>query len=190
MKKLTPLFLMLFLLAGCQAWLTPPSSPRPLAPAFGEFREFQRELTVRFDNGHRVYYRLDLKLTPERSRIRLIDGQGRTVLSFDQAPGNTEISRTPALPSALSADALIADIQLALWPEPRLRAPLQPPWHLERDGDTLRLYEGQALEARVSFQEGDPRSTPIPVYNARYNYLLLLLPVDDSVPSPSAPAPE
>ncbi|MFP1680189.1 DUF3261 domain-containing protein [Alloalcanivorax sp. C16-2] len=187
MKKLAPLLLLL--LAGCQAWLTPPPSPRPLAPPFGEFREFQRELTIRLDDGRRVNYRVRLSLTPERSRIRLTDMQGRPVLTFEHGPGRTEISRTPALPATLSADALIADLQLALWPEPRLRAPLRPPWRLERDGDTLRLYDGQTLEAWVSFQKGEPRVTPIPVYNARYGYLMLLLPVDGSTPSPNAPGP-
>ncbi|MBF5056897.1 hypothetical protein Y5W_02191 [Alcanivorax sp. 521-1] len=188
MKKFAPLLLLL--LAGCQAWLTPPSSPRPLAPPFGEFREFQRDLSIRLDQGGRVDYRVRLSLTPERSRIVLTDAEERPVLTFEHGPGRTEISRTPALPAALSADALIADIQLALWPEPRLRAPLRPPWRLQRDGDTLRLYDGQTLEARVSFQEGERRATPIPVYNARYGYLMLLLPVDGSTPSPSAPAPE
>ncbi|MBM7333258.1 MAG: DUF3261 domain-containing protein [Alcanivorax sp.] len=186
--KILPLLLTL-LLAGCALWAGPDAVPRPLAPAFGEYRSFQRDLTIRLGDLT-VHYRVSLALTPERTRIRLLADDGEAVLTYEQSPGRSEISRTPGLPARLSADALIGDIQLAFWPEARLQRMVRPPWRLERLDNTLRLYEGRRLEARVSFQGDNPKLTTIPVYNARYDYLLLLVPPGQSAPSPSAPAPD
>lgn len=184
-----PLLLTL-MLAGCALWAGPDAVPRPLAPAFGEYRDFQRDLTIRLADGRTVRYRVALTLTPESSRISLLDADGKAVLTYQQSPGRSEISRTPALPPGLSADALIGDIQLAFWPRARLERMLRPPWRLERLDDTLRLYEGRRVEARVSFQGPNPKLTTIPVYNARYDYLLLLVPPGLSAPSPPAPEPD
>ncbi len=168
------------LLAGCQLWAPPGDSSRPLAPPFGEYREIERDLEIRVA-GRIHHAHCQLSLTPDSTHIVITNAGGELMVAMRHGQGRLEVRRTPRLPPEVSADALIADLQLALWPLPRLRAGLAPPWTLAADGEGRILRFDGVTEAQVDYQSDEPSSRPLPVYNARYDYLLILSPADPGV---------
>lgn len=164
-------------LHGCQLWGEPVRGARPPAATFGEYREIGRGLEIRV--GERIHYAYArLSLTPESTLITVTDEEGRLMVEMHYGQGRLNVKRTPYLPPEVSADDLIADLQLALWPLERLRAGLTPGWTLAADNEGRILRFNGATESRVDYQSEDPSSRPLPVYNARHDYLLILSPAD------------
>lgn len=177
-----PLFLIALLvsLCGCQLWAPPGESSRLLAPPFGEHREIQRDLEIRFgEHIHNAQARLSL--TPDSTHIVITNDRDELMVEMRYQQGRLQTRRTPHLPPAVSGDDLIADLQLALWPLARLRAGLTPGWTLAADDEGRILRFNGATEARVDYQHKEPSSRPLPVYNARHDYLLILSPADPGV---------
>ena len=100
------------------------------------------------------------------------------MVEMQYGQGRLNVKRTPYLPPEVSADDLIADLQLALWPLERLRAGLTPGWTLAADDEGRILRFNGTTEAQVDYQSDEPSSRPLPVYNARHDYLLILSPAD------------
>ena len=160
---------------GCQLWSEPVRGARPPAATFGEYREIERDLEIRL--GERIHYAYArLSLTPDSTRITITDEGGRLMVEMQYGQGRLNVKRTPYLPPEVSADDLIADLQLALWPLERLRAGLTPGWTLAADDEGRILRFNGATESRVDYQGDEPSSRPLPVYNARRDYLLILSP--------------
>lgn len=179
---LRPLFLIALLvsLCGCQLWAPPDEGSRLLAPPFGEYREIQRGLEIRV--GEHIHTaRARLSLTPDSTHIVITNEGDELMVEMRYQQGRLRVRRTPRLPPAIFADDLIADLQLALWPLERLRAGLTPGWTLAADDEGRILRFNGATEARVDYQSEEPSSRPLPVYNARHDYLLILSPADPGV---------
>lgn len=173
------LFLIALLLSlhGCQLWGEPVRGARPPAATFGEYRHIERDLEIRVNE--RIHAaRGVLVLTPDSTRITITDRRGRLMVEMYYGQGRLNVKRTPYLPPEISADDLIADLQLALWPLERLRAGLTPGWTLAADDEGRILRFNGATEARVDYQSDEPSSRPLPVYNAHHDYLLILSPAD------------
>ena len=171
------LIALLVSLQGCQLWADPVRGPRPPAATFGEYREIQRGLEIRV--GDRIHYaQARLGLTPESTHITITDEGDRLMVEMRYGEGRLNVRRTPYLPPEISADDLIADLQLALWPLERLRAGLTPGWTLAADDEGRILRFNGATESRVDYQSEEPSSRSLPVYNARHDYLVILSPAD------------
>lgn len=168
---------LLITLWGCQLWAPPGEGSRRLAPPFGEYRQLDRELEIRIDERIHIAH-ARLALTPDSTHITITDPRGRLMVEMQFGQGRLSVKRTPYLPPEISADALIADLQLALWPLERLRAGLAPGWTLAADQEGRILRFNGITESRVDYQSDEPSSTPLPVYNARHDYLLILSPAD------------
>ncbi len=168
------------LLGGCQLWSDPIRSGRPPAPPFGEHRHIERDLEIRVGESLHTA-RCILELTPDSTHITVTDRHGQLMVEMRHSQGQLRVKRTPHLPAAVSADELIADLQLALWPLDRLRAGLKPPWTLAADGEGRILRFNGITQARVDYQSEEPSSQPLPVYNAQNDYLLILSPADPGV---------
>ena len=162
---------------GCQLWSEPVRGPRPPAATFGEHRHIERDLEIRV--GEHIHIaRAVLALTPDATRITITDQRDRLMVEMRYGQGRLNVKRTPYLPAEVSADDLIADLQLALWPLERLRAGLTPGWTLAADDEGRILRFNGTTEAQVDYQSDEPSSRPLPVYNARHDYLLILSPAD------------
>lgn len=167
----------IFFAGGCQLWGEPVRGARPPADTFGEYREIGRGLEIQA--GESIYYAYArLSLTPDSTRITITDERGRLMVEMLFGQGRLNVRRTPYLPPEISADDLIADLQLALWPLERLRAGLTPGWTLAADDEGRILRFNGTTEAQVDYQSDEPSSRPLPVYNARHDYLLILSPAD------------
>lgn len=174
------LIALLVSLCGCQLWAPPDEGNRLLAPPFGEYREIQRGLEIRV--GERIHIaQARFSLTPDATHIVITNEHDELMVEMRYKQGRLQVRRTPRLPPAVSADDLIADLQLALWPLQRLRAGLTPGWTLAADNEGRILRFNGATESRVDYQSDEPSSAPLPVYNARHDYLLILSPADPGV---------
>jgi len=137
------LIALLVSLHGCQLWGEPVRGARPPAATFGEYREIGRGLEIRV--GERIHYAYArLSLTPESTLITVTDEEGRLMVEMHYGQGRLNVKRTPYLPPEVSADDLIADLQLALWPLERLRAGLIKSIRNSSDG-TGPSYIGETL---------------------------------------------
>ncbi|HAB05643.1 MAG TPA: hypothetical protein DCE35_09555, partial [Alcanivorax sp.] len=85
------------------------------APPFGEYREIQRGLEMRVgDDIHAA--RARFSLTPDSTHIVITNERDELMVEMRYQQKRLQVRRTPRLPPAISADDLIADLQLALWP--------------------------------------------------------------------------
>ena len=147
------------------------------AQGFGEYREIQRGLEMRVgDDIHAA--RARFSLTPDSTHIVITNERDELMVEMRYQQKRLQVRRPPRLPPAISADDLIADLQLALWPLERLRAGLTPGWTLAADDEGRILRFNGTTEAQVDYQSDEPSSRPLPVYNARHDYLLILSPAD------------
>lgn len=179
MRPFLPTLLLATLLSGCQLWVMPPRSVRPLAAPLSEHHQVARLLTIDW-NGHSQRLRCRLITGPGETRMEVLSDTGLAVLRLVQSPAHIEIERSPRLPPSISPDVLLADIQLVFWPADRLAKTLAAPWRLTRHAGGRRLYEGDTLRARVDYQGPDRWRGVATLHNTRYGYRLTLTPVIDS----------
>jgi hypothetical protein len=149
---------LVFAVAGCAA-LRPTGSEEPvdmpalrLPPAaLGRSLALHQHLKV--ETSGQVH-RLDVLLEADASQLRLamlVAGQTAARLEWD----GRELKHTsaPWWPAAVSAERVLSDLQLVMWPAPAVRAALPAGWSLQAD-DRVRVLsrEGRAI-ATVRYED-------------------------------------
>jgi hypothetical protein len=148
--------LMFALLSACAS---PPRSDDAmpllrLSPAsLGATLAQQQQLTITVRGQA---HRLDvlLEADPEAVRMAVVSlGQTATRLEWD----GRQLTQTRAawLPQAVTAERILADLQLMLWPADAVRGALPPGWTLDSTPDLRVLSHDGRPVARVRYEAAD-----------------------------------
>ncbi len=122
-----------------------------LAPAQAERRlALAQRLTI---DAHGRQFAVEAMLEVDDTKLELAllrFGQPVARLSWDGRTLNQQ--RVAALPPEVSAERILSDLQLVMWPMAPLRGALPADWHLsERDG-VRELSQHDELVARVRYR--------------------------------------
>lgn len=134
----------LLFLGSCA--ITHPTPPPPLqrigltlAPdTLGKSIQVQQHLTIiRANQAHDLDTVLDIN--PQRLYlVGMMLGHRVMTLSYD---GKTLTTwRDPHMPSQITGEEILEDIQLTLWPENVLRTYLPPQWHIKQKNNHRIIY--------------------------------------------------
>lgn len=173
--------LLAVLLSGCQLWLMPPRSVRPLAAPLSEQHQVAHRLEIHWQEQTQSLHGV-LTTAPGLTRVEVLTDSGQPVLQLTQTPTHIDINRSPLLPPPISPDIILADLQLVFWPVDSLEKTLLPPWRLERQAGARQLYEGETLRAQVRYQGPDRWTSRATLDNKQYGYQLTITPEPQAQP--------
>jgi len=151
--------LMLALLLGLGACATPPAPPVAdagaplllrLAPAtLGRTLALQQQVTVQA--GERVEH-MDVLLEADAEAVRVaLMGMGQTGTSLEWDGHDLKLTRAAWWPRAVSAERVLSEMQLTLWPAAALREALPPGWTLEADAAGRLLRQDGSAVIRIRY---------------------------------------
>ena len=118
---------------------------------------------------------LDAALEVDAQAIDLVGlAFGQRVLSLHVDGAGLRQWRHPMLPKEVSAEAVLQDLQLTLWPQPALAAALPSGWTVADEGllRTVR-FEGKPV-ATVRYSQLPRWSGTLVLDNLRYHYRLTI----------------
>jgi len=167
-------------LAGCAALRASPEASGPaeadgapllrLPPqALGRRLALQQQLTVSVQG--QVRRQIDAVLEADEASVRLaVVSLGQTVARLEWDGVNLTTTRSPWLPAAVSAERILSDLQLVMWPAEAIRAALPPGWTLHTDGPdrVLRQHAEDVVTVR------HPSATRAELVAHRAGYALVI----------------
>jgi hypothetical protein len=162
------------LLSACAMpghWLT------PLPPASGEARhQVRQQLTLDAPERSLTLQSL-LKSSVHGLTLIIMSDAGQRMFTLQWKPGQPAPRVFGQAPKGMTASGMLADLQLALWPETVLRSGLPSQFRLEDIGATRLLWRGENLVwLRVS--EGkELRNNSMMIYNLPLGYRLRIQPL-------------
>ena len=165
---------LVLLVAGCVS--SPPAdTDRPgaapllrLSPqALGRSLVLQQQLTVAVRGQT---HRLDVLLEADPAAVRLaLVSLGQTAARLEWDGAQLKETRAAWLPSAVSSERILSDLQLVLWPAEAVRAALPPGWALAVADDRSRtLRQGDETVETVRY----PTATRAELVQHRDGYRL------------------
>jgi hypothetical protein len=165
-------------LAACatqpQQTAAAPEQPPLLPPSSLDApHEAQQILRAAFGE-HEASLRSVVRATPQHIEMIMLTALGQRALSLDWNGQDWKVETAPMVPSALRAESLVGDLELALWPLATLQAAYKPAgWELsEPGGGVRRLRRDGKLVAEVHYADADPWRGRYWIVNFRYGYAL------------------
>ena len=183
MFRLIALLAMLLALSGCANQPSrPPAQAMPvlnLAPSsLGRVLALQQRLQVSFTGKQQT---LDAMLEVDASKLRLaVQAAGQPALRLDWDGHSLQQVRAPWLPSALTGERVLFDLQLVYWPTAVFRAALPAGWTLVDTDGMRRLQHDGADVAIVTKRPGDSAALEHPAEGYRLD--IRSIPAGDSPP--------
>ena len=177
--------LALLLVAGCAT--VPKQAPDTgalqlqLSPAsYGGELELSQRITVTRDGSTRAF---DAQLEVDAEFVRIAAlAMGQTFASMQWNGQTLEKKVSTHVPSAVTAERILSDVQLAWWPLGAVQGGLPPGWTVEEaDGERL-LKDRGALVARITYTGTGPAFPHVRLEHVRYGYVLDI----DSVSAPAS----
>lgn len=167
--------LMCVWLVGCHSQSTRPvdviAMPLLAVHDFGRSLQLQQRVSGEYPGGrHELLCVLEL----HRNRVSLVglSPQGLKLFTL-QYDGNTlVIDKSPLVPKQLQPQQVLADIQLALWPEQAIKNHLDRPWRVQQDSRVRELFYENNLAAAVRYEMDDPMQGAFTLTNHNYGYSL------------------
>jgi hypothetical protein len=128
----------------------PPRAMLRLSPAsLGTTLALQQQLTATVG---RQAHRFDVLLEADAQSVRLaVVSVGQTAARLEWDGVRLTQSRAPWWPEAVTADRILDDLQLMLWPVDAVRAALPPGWTLEQAPGERVLRHGSRDVVRVQY---------------------------------------
>jgi len=169
-------WLLLVALLGLAACATPPAPPADaaaaplllrLAPsALGRALALQQQVTVQA--GERVEH-MDVLLEADAQTVRVaLMGMGQTGASLEWDGHDLKLAQAPWWPRVVSAERVLSEMQLTLWPAEAVRQALPPGWTLEADAAERLLRQGDSAVIRIRY----PSPTRTELVHLRDGYRL------------------
>lgn len=154
----------------CGVPATPDATPLlRLAPsALGRAIAVQQQLTVTAKDQTR---RIDVALEVDDGAVRLaVLAMGQTAARLVWDGTRLDETRAAWLPSAVSGERILSDLQLALWPEDAVRDALPTGWFLDAGPGARTLRFHRTVVATVAY----PTPTRIELAQLRDGYQLVI----------------
>jgi len=176
------LALLLSLLAGCA--IAPPQLLTPVAPAaLGESVEVRQQVTATVKGRTRVM-QVALKVAPSDLTMIGLSSIGQRLFTLSWNEGETTLTSSLGDVSRLDPTRILADLELAYWPLPALRAALEPDLRLEQQGTVRTLWRNDELLWFASSDTGDRWTSALTIYNASAGYRLDIRPLSAPAVTP------
>jgi hypothetical protein len=143
------------MLSGLAACTTPPAPPAAapllrLAPStLGRTLALQQQLTVQ--SGDRTEH-IDVLLEADTQSVRVaLLGLGQTGASLEWDGHDLKQTQASWWPRAVSAERVLSELQLALWPAEAVRQVLPTGWTLEAGATERLLRQGDNDVIRIRY---------------------------------------
>lgn len=142
-----------------------------LAPAaFGRELQLAQRITVVRGDDRKT---LDAQLEIDAQEVRIAAmALGQTVASMRWDGKTFEQQVSTHVPSAVTADRILSDVQLAWWPADAVRAALPAGYLLDEQGATRTLTRDGAIVATIEYTGAAPAWKKVRLQHARYGYAL------------------
>ena len=147
----------------------------PLLPPSSLAAPHQAQQILRAAFGeHEATLRSVVRTSPQHIEMIMLTALGQRAMSIDWDGAAWKVDTAPMVPSALRAESLVADMELALWPLATLQAAYKPAgWEVsEPGGGVRRLRHHGRLIAEVHYADADPWHGRYWISNFRYGYAL------------------
>jgi hypothetical protein len=166
--------LLLPLMAGCAApgLLLAPLAPRTL----GRRVEQRQEVTFSY-HGHTRSFQAALKVAPQNLTLIGLTAIGQRLFTLSWNGRAIRFKSSLNQLKHFEPKQVLADLELAYWPLPVLRAALPKNLRLETIGTARILWRGDTLLWFASSGGPDRWTTPVTIYNARRGYRLHIRPL-------------
>lgn len=169
-------------MAGCvkpPPLLTPPLPPQTL----GDSITARQQVTIRFDGSERSM-QVALKVAPDELTLIGLTAIGQRLFTLSWDGRQAQLSSTLDSIAAIDPQRILADLQLAYWPLPALRAALPNSIHLQQMGTTRLLWRDGRLLWLATGESADRWGSSLLIYNARAGYRLTIQPLSLDEESP------
>ncbi|KFN42944.1 DUF3261 domain-containing protein [Arenimonas oryziterrae] len=184
-RLIAALFLAALASACATAPVAPARAPGDAAPllhlspaALGRELALQQHLEFRFGKQEQA---LDALLEADAQDVRLaIQAMGQSALRLHWDGERLEQTRADWVPSALQAERVLSDLQLAYWPVAEIRAALPAGWTLRETEGVRQLLQDTTVVTEVRMTAPDR----IEITQHRDGYRLVIVSVPLSEPSP------
>ncbi len=90
-----------------------------------------QQVTAQQPDGTTIAFQAVLALTPQQTRLTILDDIGRRAATITWGPDAITIDRAAWLPQAVDLRRVLVDMMLVYWPEPALRASMPSAWMLQ-----------------------------------------------------------
>jgi hypothetical protein len=90
-----------------------------------------QQVTAQQPDGSTIAFQAVLALTPQQTRLTILDDLGRRAATITWGPDVITIDRAAWLPQAVDLRRVLVDMMLVYWPEPALRASMPSAWVLQ-----------------------------------------------------------
>lgn len=144
---------MMTTLAGCQMLGVRSSPPAPplLEPGSGGIAvQLNQRLTLTVDN-RRHHMTSVVSITPEQTRMTGFTLTGQRLLDIVHENGKVSVWQSEQVTRDIPARWLLAQLQLAYWPEAALREAYGSPWKVSQIGPQRALHLEGELEVVISY---------------------------------------
>jgi hypothetical protein len=149
-------------MAACAAPATPLLRLPP--SALQRTLALQQQLTVQASERTE---RVDVLLEADEHSVRVaLVSLGQTGASLEWDGRDLRLVQAPWWPRAVSAERVLSDLQLVLWPAEAVRAALPAGWTLEATASERLLRQGSDVVMRVSY----PSATSAQLEHLRDGY--------------------
>ena len=157
------------------------AAPRPLltpmAPeTLGAVVEVRQQITARFGGDTRTM-QVALKVAPNDLTLIGLTAVGQRLFTLSWNGRHAELVSSVDQLEDMDPARILADLQLAYWPLPALRAALPDGLRLEQYGTARVLWRDSELLWVASSQTTERWTSTITLYNARIGYRLTIRPL-------------
>jgi hypothetical protein len=162
------------ILAGCA---TPGPLIAPLAPrTLGRRVEQRQEVTIA-SHGHTRAFQAALKVASKDLTMIGLTAIGQRLFTLSWNGRATRFKSRFAQPDHFDPKQVLADLELAYWPLPVLRAALPNNLRLQAIGTARLLWRGDTLLWFAASNGPKRWASPMTIYNARSGYRLHIRPL-------------
>ncbi len=147
------LALAMIALAGCQMLGVRPSPSVPplLEPGSGEMVvQLNQRMTLTMDGRHH-HMMVVVSVTPEQTRMTGFTLTGQRVLDIVHEGGKVSAWQSEQVGRDIPARWLLAQLQLAYWPEAALQEAYGSPWVFSQEGAQRALHLEDGLLVMISY---------------------------------------
>lgn len=164
----------LLCLAGCSWFATTPVH-KPWLPMLEPAELGRSVAALQKVSGSRDgnEYVLLFQLEVDSQRLAMVGSTvgGNTLFSLEYHGGNLNTSVSPLVPAQVDPAWVLADLQLAFWPQSAVENGLaQSQFRLQYAPGSRELYHGLERLIRVEYSAGDPWSGPVLFKNYKFDY--------------------
>ncbi len=169
------LWLAVSLLAGCQTVKERPvnemAMPLLAVHDFGASLQVQQQVTGEYNGAHHEMLGV-LELHSHQVSLVGLSAQGLKLFTLQYDGDNLVMEKSALVQEHFQPQQVLADIQLALWPEGEIQRQLGVPWRLQQSSRLRQLFYKNNRVVAINYETDDPMQGQFTLTNYQYGYSL------------------